>query len=254
MNIAYYVAVPAGFIVLACGGSTLSSTDAGRPDDGGLVDGGAGVEAGLEASATQEAGPGAVVDAGLDVASIVDAACASNTQPTQPAPISLPSGSLCAATVEPIAAWSAGGSATSQYQTGFDSSKSCNGGPSLHLGSSTATGSDFGEMGNAKTPGSSWLGHRLRLSGWILSSAVTGWAGLWMRVDGATQTGIAFDNMQCRPISGTAGWAEYEVVLDVPASATLVAYGVLMSDQGEVWLDGVSLDVVDDCVPTTGCP
>jgi hypothetical protein len=94
----------------------------------------------------------------------------------------------------------------------------------------------------------------LRLSGWVSSSAVTGWAGLWMRVDSATQTGIVFDNMQCRPISGTTGWAEYEIVLDVPADADLVAYGILLSDQGEVWIDGVSVDVVDDCAPTTGCP
>jgi hypothetical protein len=131
---------------------------------------------------------------------------------------------------------------------------SCNGGPSLHLTSSTATGNDFGEMGNDRTPGPSWLGQRLRLTGWIQSNAVAGWAGLWMRVDSATQSAIAFDNMQCRSISGTTGWAQYEVVLDVPVDADRVAYGILLSDEGEVWLDGVSLDVVDDCVPTTGCP
>jgi hypothetical protein len=124
----------------------------------------------------------------------------------------------------------------------------------LRLASSTATSNDFGEMGNARTPGPSWLGQRLRLSGWIASSAVTGWAGLWMRVDSEAQTGIAFDNMQCRPVSGTTGWAQIEVVLDVPLDADRVAYGVLLSDQGEVWIDGISLDVVDDCVPTTGCP
>jgi hypothetical protein len=249
MSFACYVG-SACLVLLACGGSTAGSTgDAGPPDSG------PGVEAGLDASGGQEAGPGAA-DAGIDGPAIVDAACAlaSDAQPTEPAPVSLPTGSLCAATAEPIAAWSLGGSATSEYQTGFDSSTSCNGGPSLHLASSTAMASDFGEMGNAKTPGSSWLGQRLRLSGWVSSSAVTGWAGLWMRVDGAAQATLAFDNMQCRAISGTTRWAEYEVVLDVPASAELVAYGILLSDQGEIWLDGVSLDVVDDCTPTTGCP
>jgi len=247
MNFSCFVG-PAGLVLLACGGKTVGST--------GAVDGSAGVEAGLEASVDLDTGSDAIADAGLDTAATVDGACmaAGEGEPTQPAPVPLPSGSSCAATVEPIAAWSLGGSGSSQYQTGFDSTTSCNGGPSLHLASSTATGSDFGEMGNAKTPGSSWLGHRLRLSGWVSSSAVTGWAGLWMRVDTAAQTGIAFDNMQCRPVSGTSGWAQYQVVLDVPASADVVAYGVLLSDQGEVWIDGVSLDVVDDCTPTTGCP
>jgi hypothetical protein len=255
MNFACYAGF-AGLTLVACGGSLASSTDAGGQGNDGLVDGGGGIEGGIEASGGPDTGPGAIPDSALDVVAVLDAACmaAGEGQPTQPAPTPLPSGSSCAATSEPVAAWSLGGSGSSEYRTGFDTSASCNGEPSLHLASSTATGDDFGEMGNAKTPGSSWLGHRLRLSGWIQSSAVTGWAGLWMRVDSSTQTGIEFDNMQCRPVSGTTGWAEYQVVLDVPTDADLVAYGILLSDQGEVWLDGVSLDVVDDCVPATGCP
>jgi len=129
----------------------------------------------------------------------------------------------------------------------------CNAGPSLHLASSTASSSDFGEMGTAKAP-AAWLGQRVRLSGWIQSNAVTGWAGLWMRVDRGQTTGIAFDNMQCRAITGTTGWAEYEVVLDVASDATTVAYGVLLAGQGDVWLDGVSVDVTGTCTATTGCP
>jgi hypothetical protein len=208
----------------------------------------------VDASISFDSGPVAT-DAGIPDVGVVtppDAAC-SDAGDTQPAPVPLPSGGSCAMSTEPIAAWSLGGSAPSQYQTGYDSSMTCNGAPSLHLASSTATGSDFGEMGIAKTPGS-WLGQRLRLSGWVMASAVTGWAGLWMRVDSGTQMAIAFDNMQCRAISGATGWEQVEVVLDVATDATLVAYGILLSDQGEVWLDGVLLDVVDACVPTTGCP
>jgi hypothetical protein len=259
MNISSY-AGPVALLLIACGGRTVGNgTTPDVPDSGDAVDGGSGAEAGLEVSASDDAGPGAIAEAGpgvTPVLPIVDAGCLAmgDGQPTQPAPIPLPTGGVCAASVEPIAAWSLGGTGTSQYETGLDSSMSCNGEPSLQLASSTATGSDFGEMGNARTPGSTWLGQRLRLSAWIASSNVTGWAGLWMRVDSATQTGIGFDNMQCRSISGTTGWAEYEVVLDVPADADRVAYGILLSDQGEVWIDGVSLDVVDDCVPTTGCP
>jgi hypothetical protein len=261
MNIARY-AGPVGLLLLACGGRTIgssSNTNGTTPQDSSDVpDGGAGTEAGVEVSASEDAGPGEIAEAGTGVtpvSPIAEAGCAAaGGQPTQPLPVPLPSGSSCAATTEAIATWSLGGTGTSQYQSGFDSSTSCNGVPSLHLASSTATGSDFGEMGHAKTPGPSWLGQRLRLSGWVQSSAVTGWAGLWMRVDSATQSAIAFDNMQCRSISGTTGWALYQVVLDVPVDADRVAYGILLSDQGQVWLDGASLDVVDDCVPTTGCP
>ncbi len=257
MKIARY-AGPVGLLLLACGGRTTNTVTGGTPEDGSEVaDSGAVAEAGVAVSAGLDAAPGEIAEAGngvSPVSPIAEAGCAAaGDQPTQPAPVPLPSGSSCAATTVAITAWSLGGTGTSQYQSGFDASTSCSGGASLHLASSTATGSDFGEMGHAKTPGPSWLGQRLRLSGFIQSSAVTGWAGLWMRVDSATQTAIAFDNMQCRPITGTKGWAQYQVVLDVPVDADRVTYGILLSDQGEVWLDGVSLDVVDDCVPTTGC-
>jgi hypothetical protein len=130
---------------------------------------------------------------------------------------------------------------------------SCNGGPSLHLASSTASNNDFGEMGTGR-PAGAWLGQRVRLSGWVLSNAVTGWAGLWFRVDSGQTTGIAFDNMDCRAISGTTGWTQYEAVLDVAPDATDVAYGILLAGSGDVWLDGVTTSIVDTCVPTTGCP
>jgi hypothetical protein len=51
-------------------------------------------------------------------------------------------------------------------------------------------------------------GKRLRLSASVKSEGITKWAGLWMRVDGATPPGqqrpavLAFDNMQNRPITG----------------------------------------------------
>ena len=159
----------------------------------------------------------------------------------------------CGASTESLDAWSLGGSAPSSYQAGFDSTTTCNGEASLRLASSTASPNDFGEMGRDRAP-ASWLGHRVRLSGWVRTSAVTGWAGLWMRVDSAQSTGIAFDNMQCRAITGTTDWTRYEVVLDVATNATNVAYGVLLAGQGSVWLDDVSLDVVDACEATTSCP
>ncbi len=74
-----------------------------------------------------------------------------------------------------------------------------------------------------------------------------------MRVDSAAQTSIAFDNMSCRPITGTADWKYYEVVLDVASNATELAYGILLAGQGDVWLDAVNLDVVDACEQATSC-
>ncbi len=93
--------------------------------------------------------------------------------------------------------------------------------------------------------------HRLRFSGWVRSEEVRGWAGLWMRVDCGKRGICAFDNMQSRPIKGTTGWTKYEVVLDVAEDATRVAFGLVLSRTGQVWMSGLELAVVDRSVPST---
>jgi hypothetical protein len=109
-----------------------------------------------------------------------------------------------------------------------------------------------------------YRGKRLRMRAFVKAEQVTGWAGLWMRVDAASapahadQSGApkhqstAFDNMENRPIKGTSDWARYEVVLDVARDASAIAFGLLLSGPGKVWIDDVTFDVVDASVPTTG--
>ena len=53
-------------------------------------------------------------------------------------------------------------------------------------------------------------------------------------------------------ITGDTEWTRYEIVLDVPEVATLIAFGVLISGPGDVWIDDLAFDVVDTSVPTTG--
>jgi hypothetical protein len=73
-----------------------------------------------------------------------------------------------------------------------------------------------------------------------------------MRVDGPKRAvTLALDNMQNRPIRGTTDWTRYEVVLDVPAEGVAIAYGTLLEGAGSVWVDDVSLEVVDASVATT---
>ena len=51
-------------------------------------------------------------------------------------------------------------------------------------------------------------------------------AGLWMRVDANDGGVLVFDNIWDRRIGGTTDWAWHGVVLDVPDTAALVAFGV----------------------------
>jgi hypothetical protein len=93
---------------------------------------------------------------------------------------------------------------------------------------------------------------RLRLSAYIRTAEVESWAALWMRVDGPDDETLAFDNMQDRPISGTLDWRLFRIVLDVPETAAVVAFGLLLEGSGRVWLDDVEFDSVGKNVPVTG--
>ena len=71
-----------------------------------------------------------------------------------------------------------------------------------------------------------------------------------MRVDKGTEP-LAFDNMQKRSISRTTGWQHYYVVLDVPKDATGIAFGILLSGPGQVWLNSTKFETVGLDVPAT---
>lgn len=95
-----------------------------------------------------------------------------------------------------------------------------------------------------------YRGKRVRLSAQVKAQSVADWAGVWMRVD-APNGASAFDNMQDRPIKGTQDWTNHTVVLDVGNNAVAIAFGVLLSGKGSVWIDDIELEAVGQDVPVT---
>jgi beta-lactamase regulating signal transducer with metallopeptidase domain len=99
----------------------------------------------------------------------------------------------------------------------------------------------------------SFRGKRLKFTGYVKTLDVAGTANLWFRVDGENGKILAFDNMSDRPIKGTTDWKEYSVVLDVPETATALAYGIFVSGSGAgtAWLNDVQLIEVGSGVKST---
>ena len=97
-----------------------------------------------------------------------------------------------------------------------------------------------------------YRGKRVRLSAFVRSEGIEGWAVLWMRVDEPENFGAAFDNMQQRPIKGTTDWTPYSVVLDVSESAQSISFGTLTSGKGQLWISRLRFDEVGTDVPVTG--
>ena len=89
---------------------------------------------------------------------------------------------------------------------------------------------------------------RMRFAAIVKSEEVVGWAGLWMRMEGAGKEVLGFDNMQNRPILGTKDWQRYQVVLDVPKESVHIAFGVLLSGKGQLWVSDVVFQETEEQV------
>jgi hypothetical protein len=98
-----------------------------------------------------------------------------------------------------------------------------------------------------------YRGKRVRLSGSLRLSAVdsSSTTVLWMRVDGGGRVQVA-DFMDDRALRGTTGWTPATIVLDVPADAIGITYGVMLDGNGQVWFDAAKLEVVGADVSPTG--
>jgi hypothetical protein len=147
------------------------------------------------------------------------------------------------------AGWIMAGSNPTSYEMGIAPNGGQNRNPAGYLKSHEAV-SGFGTM-MQQFAADDYLGKRVRFSASVRTENVTGWSGLWMRTDSNERSAMTFDNMKDRPIKGTTGWNRTAVVLDVPANATLIALGVIVSGEGAAWLDDVRFEVVPNSVPTT---
>jgi hypothetical protein len=149
-----------------------------------------------------------------------------------------------------MAGWFPAGSQASDYSIGLDSSTPWCSTASGGVQSSTAPASVFGTF-MQNVAADEFRGTRVRYSAWVKVQDVSAGAGLWMRVDDANLYALALDNMQDRPITGSADFAPYDVVLDVPPQASQLAFGLLLGGSGQAWVAGSRLEAVGNDVPTT---
>jgi hypothetical protein len=148
-----------------------------------------------------------------------------------------------------VKGWYLAGSNPKNYEIGTENSTERSG--KVAYLKSVKNGTGFGTIMQTFIP-TNYLGKRVRLTGYIKSSKVNGWAGMWFRIDGENNKMLGFDNMQNRAIKGETAWTQYSIVLDVPQESKNIAYGVLLAGQGNIWIDNLEFEVVDKSVPTNG--
>ncbi|NDV00177.1 glyoxalase superfamily protein [Pseudoroseicyclus tamaricis] len=97
-----------------------------------------------------------------------------------------------------------------------------------------------------------YLGQRLRLSVSLRCEAADE-VTAFFRVDAPGTGTMRFDNMLNRGggLTGTAGWTERQMVLEVPDGAGSVHYGFFLRGYGRAWARDVSVEAVGEDVPIT---
>jgi hypothetical protein len=154
------------------------------------------------------------------------------------------------------AGWIRAGSHPASYEMAVDPKGSCTGEPCAFIKGKGAQPEGFGTL-MQMIDAAEYRGKRVRFSAHVKAVGIVNWAGLWMRIDGPAAAGspmpalLGFDNMNDRPIKGTADWARHDVVLDVPVAAKAVAFGILLSGPGQAFMDELRLETVGEDVPVT---
>lgn len=146
--------------------------------------------------------------------------------------------------------WISGGNNPKDYEMGLDNEVFHSKSPSGLLKSLKEKPAGFATL-MQEFSAANYKGKRMQFSAFIKTKQVTDWSGLWMRVDGVGQEVLGFDNMKNRSISGTNDWKEYSVVLDVPKESKVIAFGVILSGTGSIWIDDVKFEEVTKAVEST---
>jgi len=82
---------------------------------------------------------------------------------------------------------------------------------------------------------------RVRLSGELKTTAVSGGASLWLRIDKGPDM-LMLDNGAGDALQGTTDWTRRAISLPVPSDATTLVFGVLLRGEGSVSVRNLRLE------------
>ncbi len=91
-----------------------------------------------------------------------------------------------------------------------------------------------------------WRGKTARLSGYLKSQSATGTGGALVikSLDGGGNI-LLYDFMDDRRVRGDQGWKRYQVEVKIPSDAYFLRVGVMLEEDGTLWADDLSLELVD---------
>ena len=125
------------------------------------------------------------------------------------------------------------------FEWGVDSSVRYSGQQSLriHVDSAASYGSMARNMAASEV-----AGKRVRLSGYMRTEAVTGYAGFWyasLNKGG----GFSVADMSAQEVRGTTPWTRYTIEVDIPLNARDIIIGADVVGSGTAWFDAFELEI-----------
>jgi len=141
-------------------------------------------------------------------------------------------------------AWLLDGGNADRYRLGLDRDVAHSGRSSLRLEARGNRRDREWAVAVQMLDATPWRGRRIRLGGWLRTEDV-GSGHLWMRIDGihdGEAALVAVDNMEDRYLEDTNDWTAVDIVLDVPPESVTLLYGVMITGDGTVWADDLTLD------------
>jgi hypothetical protein len=136
------------------------------------------------------------------------------------------------------------------FEVGVDHSVAHSGKASTYIKSKPhAAGASHATIGQ-RIKADAYHGKRVRLSGFLKTTNVTGLARLWMRVDSAKGI-LGQDAMHDRALKGTNNWSKLEIVLEVPEDSAGIIFGLRLNGAGQVWMDDLRWETVESSIATT---
>ncbi|WPK13304.1 AraC family transcriptional regulator [Lysinibacillus louembei] len=150
-----------------------------------------------------------------------------------------------------VKGWILSGSDPYNYEMGVDHAVVHQGKASGYLKSKTVLEGDSFATMMQQFKADNYVNKRIRLSGFLKTKDVGLFSSMWMRVDNANGDTIQFDNMSNRSITGTTNWSLYSIVLEVPKESTVISFGIILSGRGQVWVDQLTFEEVDESVLST---
>jgi serine/threonine-protein kinase len=148
-----------------------------------------------------------------------------------------------------VPGWELRGAAPNDFDVAVDREVKHGGNASAAIWAIKKNPAGFGTLRQFFRP-DEYLGQRIRFSGWVKAEKVDS-ADLWMRVEGQAGEMLTFDNRKYRSSGGTFDWKKQDIVLDVPRDAAAIYIGLLITGRGKVWMDDLSIEIVDRKVRST---